>query len=64
VLDKETFSKNVVSLDKGTYASMMHKMALPLRILQTTRAVGPFVWWEYDEDAQNPCFRKSQEKMP
>jgi len=57
--NKQTFSKDVISLDQDSYESLVKEMRLPLRSVHTTRVVGPFFWWEYDPDAEDPCFRKA-----
>ncbi|KAI1496085.1 hypothetical protein F5X99DRAFT_401464 [Biscogniauxia marginata] len=58
-----TFASNVVSLPLDSYESLVRKMHLPLRALETSAAVGPFFWWTYDADSAEPTlqlvFRKS-----
>ncbi|KAI0096335.1 hypothetical protein GGR51DRAFT_32538 [Nemania sp. FL0031] len=59
----ETFSPNVISLSHEEYSSMVRKMHLPFRAIESGSFVGPVFWCEYDQD-EDDChlqiiFRKS-----
>jgi len=56
--DKDTFSSHTVSLPKDAYESMVRAMHLPVQGIQTSSVVGPFFWYELDQDAANPRLRK------
>ncbi|KAI1122952.1 hypothetical protein F5Y10DRAFT_252924 [Nemania abortiva] len=59
----ETFSPNVISLAHDEYSSMVRKMHLPFRAIESGSLVGPVFWCEYDQDEDDRhlqiIFRKS-----
>ncbi|KPM42749.1 hypothetical protein AK830_g3773 [Neonectria ditissima] len=52
--DKDTFAPKVLSLPQDTYESMVRKLNLPFRGIETTAVVGPFFWSAHDQDDDDP----------
>ncbi|OWP03416.1 hypothetical protein B2J93_7434 [Marssonina coronariae] len=59
----ETFTPHVISLKPEVYKSMVVRLNLPYRAIESTSAVGPFFWAAWDQDEINPhlqiVYRKS-----
>ncbi|KAI1179990.1 hypothetical protein F4777DRAFT_356362 [Nemania sp. FL0916] len=61
--DNDTFTPNYISLPRDHYRSMVRKMRLPFRAIESGSFVGPIFWCEYDQDEDDRhlqiIFRKS-----
>lgn len=53
----ETFTPSVLSLQPAAYVSMIEKLHLPYKAVETTSCVGPFFWSAFDDDEENPHLR-------
>lgn len=57
-VDSNTFSPRVISLPKDKYRDLVREWHLPTRGAETSAAVGPFFWHDFEESLDDEHLRE------